>query len=305
MTAVVVLSGGVGGAKLVVGLAAQLAASDLTVVVNTGDDFVHWGLNISPDLDTVMYTLAGLVHPGQGWGLVDDTFCALARIEQFGGPSWFRLGDQDLATHLMRTAALARGESLTAITQRLCRALAVGPRVLPMSDGIRRTVFETVDHGVLSFQEYFVKHRFEPTIRRIRFEGSAHPSNAVMTALDAADLIVIAPSNPYVSIDPIITLPGVRDVLARKLVIGVSPIVGGRALKGAAAKQMRELGIRDPSAAAIARHYGGLLTAIVVEHGDGFAGRLQVHQANTIMTTLEDKRRLAGEVLAVAERCRA
>lgn len=301
MPRVVALSGGVGGAKLVSGLADILPASDLTVVVNTGDDFTHWGFHIAPDIDTVMYTLSGLSHPVQGWGVAGDTFTALAMVERYGGESWFRLGDRDLGTHIVRAQALASGKTLTEVTESLCRALGVAPRLLPMSDGPRRTVFDTVEHGPLSFQEYFVKHGFRPTVRRVRFDGDPPPSPAAIEAIAAADFVVICPSNPYVSVDPIITLPGMREALAKKTVIAVSPIVGGKALKGAAAKLMVELGDGEPSAAGVARHYGDLLTAFVVEHGDAVdIPGLRVHATNTVMVTQADRRSLAADVIAVA-----
>lgn len=301
MPRVVALSGGVGGAKLVSGLADILPASDLTVVVNTGDDFTHWGFYIAPDVDTVMYTLSGLSHPVQGWGVAGDTFTALAMVERYGGESWFRLGDRDLGTHIVRAQALASGKTLTEVTESLCRALGVAPRLLPMSDGPRRTVFDTVEHGPLSFQEYFVKHGFRPTVRRVRFDGDPPPSPAAIEAIAAADFVVICPSNPYVSVDPIITLPGMREALAKKTVIAVSPIVGGKALKGAAAKLMVELGDGEPSAAGVARHYGDLLTAFVVEHGDAVdIPGLRVHATNTVMVTQADRRSLAADVIAVA-----
>ena len=303
MSRVVILSGGVGGAKLVAGFAELLAPEELTVIVNTGDDFTHWGLRIAPDLDTVMYTLAGLAHSEQGWGLEGDRFTALAMVERYGGPSWFRLGDRDLATHLVRSEALRAGATLTAVTARLCAALGVGQRLLPMCDEPRRTVFDTTTHGALSFQEYFVRHRFQPVLRSIRFEGAQEPTAAVLAALAEAQLVVFAPSNPYVSIDPIVTLRGVREVLERRRVVAVSPIVRGAALKGAAAKMMLELG-EDPSAAAVARRYRGLVDLLVVEEGDGFAADelgVQVHETSTIMRTLADKRRLAAEVLERGE----
>lgn len=301
MPRVVALSGGVGGAKLVSGLADHLAPEELAVIVNTGDDFVHWGLHIAPDIDTVMYTLAGLAHPVQGWGIAGDTFSALAMVERYGGDAWFRLGDRDLGTHVVRTQALAAGRTLTEVTASLCRALGVRHRLIPMSDGPRRTVFDTVEHGTLSFQEYFVKYRFEPVVRRVRFDGDPPPAPAALEAIAWADVVVICPSNPYVSVDPIVTLPGMREALARKPVIAVSPIVGGKALKGAAAKLMVELGAGEPSAAAVARHYGGLLAALVVERGDAFdAPGLRVHATDTIMVSQDDRRRLAADVLAVA-----
>lgn len=301
MPRVVALSGGVGGAKLVSGLADLLDAGSLTVIGNTGDDFVHWGMHISPDLDTVMYTLAGLSHPVQGWGIEGDTFTALAMVKRYGGESWFGLGDRDLGTHITRTQALAAGKTLTEVTASLCRALGVGPALIPMADGARRTVFDTVEHGTLSFQEYFVKHRFQPTVQRVRFDGDPPPSPAALEAIDVADVVVICPSNPYVSVDPIVTLPGMREAMARKPVIAVSPIVGGKAIKGCAAKLMVELGAGEPSAAVVARHYAGLLTALVVERGDEVdAAGLRVHATDTVMLTQDDRRRLAAEVLAVA-----
>lgn len=299
MPRVVALSGGVGGAKLVSGLAELLPASDLTIVVNTGDDFTHWGFHIAPDIDTVMYTLAGLSHPAQGWGIAGDTFTALAMVERYGGEGWFRLGDRDLATHIVRAQALAAGKTLTEVTAALCGALGVGPRVLPMSDGSRRTMFDTVEHGPLSFQEYFVKHGFRPTVQRVWFDGAPPASGAALDAIGAADFVVICPSNPYVSVDPIITLPGMREALAPKEVIGVSPIVGGKALKGAAAKLMVELGEGEPSAAGVARHYGDLLDAFVVERGDEVEmPGLRVYATKTVMVTQADRRHLAADVLA-------
>lgn len=301
MPRVVALSGGVGGAKLVSGLAELVPAGDLTVIVNTGDDFTHWGFHIAPDIDTVMYTLAGLSHPVQGWGIAGDTFTALAMVERYGGEGWFRLGDRDLGTHIVRAQALASGKMLTEVTESLCRALGVAPRVLPMSDGPRRTIFDTVEHGPLSFQEYFVKHGFRPTVRKVRFEGDPPPSPAVFNAIAEADFIVICPSNPYVSIDPIITLPGMREALSKKPVIAVSPIVGGKALKGAAAKLMVELGEGEPSAEGVARHYGDLLAAFVMERGDVvLVPGLAVYPTNTVMVTQADRRSLAADVIAVA-----
>lgn len=299
---VLALSGGVGGAKLASGLADLLDPGRLSVVVNTGDDFIHWGLHIAPDLDTVMYTLAKLAHPTQGWGLEGETFHALEAVGRYGGEAWFRLGDRDLATHLMRTQALSQGKTLTEVTASLCSALGVKTHILPMSDGPRRTVFDTVDLGTLSFQEYFVKHAFRPVVRAIRFEGEPKPSPEVLAAVEAADFIVICPSNPYVSIDPIITLPGMREALSQKKVIAVSPIVGGKAIKGSAAKLSVELGQGEASAAGIARHYGALLSALVVEEGDevDLPKGLYVRATQTVMQNESDRRALAADVLSVA-----
>lgn len=301
MPRVVALSGGVGGAKLASGLADILDPGELTVIVNTGDDFVHWGLHVSPDVDTVMYTLARLSHPTQGWGLAGETFNALAAVERYGGEAWFRLGDRDLATHLLRTQALAAGKTLTEVTAQLCAALGITSRVLPMSDGSRRTVFDTVELGTLSFQEYFVKHGFRPVVRAVRFEGDPPPSKEALAAVDEADFIVLCPSNPYVSVDPILTLPGMREALDGKRVIAVSPIVAGKVIKGSAAKLSLELGHGDASASSIARHYGALLSALVVEEGDVVtADGLHVHATKTVMVTDDDRRALAADVLAVA-----
>lgn len=298
MPKIVALSGGVGGAKLAVGLAALLPPEDLTVVVNTGDDFVHWGLHIAPDVDTMMYSFAGLSHPVQGWGLKDDTFSALAMVDRYGGESWFRLGDKDLGTHVVRTRLLESGRTLTQVTATLCAALGVPQRILPMADGPRRTMIDTEELGALSFQDYFVKHRFQPVVTAIRFEGDPPPTPEVLGAIEASDAVVICPSNPYVSVDPILTLSGVREAMSRKPVIAVSPIVGGNAIKGAAAKMMVELGEGEPSAARVAKHYEGLLSAFVVERGDEVdLPGVRVHATSTVMTSAEDKRRLAAEVL--------
>lgn len=298
---VMALSGGGGGARLVDGLARLLSPEDLAIVANTGDDFQHWGLQISPDVDTLMYTLAGLIHPEQGWGLAGETFHALEAVQRYGGEAWFRLGDRDLATHLMRTQALASGERLTDITARLCRQLGIRARVLPMADGPRRTMLDTVELGVLPFQDYFVKHRFQPTVRRVFFDGAPPPTPEVRAALEQADVVIIGPSNPYVSIDPILTLPGLREALARKPVYAVSPIVHGRALKGCAAKMMEELGAGPASAVAVARHYGGLLAGFIVERGERVdVPGLRVIETETVMATPAARERLAREVLAFA-----
>jgi LPPG:FO 2-phospho-L-lactate transferase len=296
---VVALSGGVGGARLVDGLAAVLPPGALTIVVNTGDDFVHWGLRICPDLDTVMYTLAGLADPDQGWGIAGETFAALAMIARLGGAAWFRLGDRDLATHLRRTEALAAGRSLTAITVELCAALGVAPRILPMSDAPRPTLIETRD-GTLDFQDWLVRRRGAPEVLRIRFAGAPTPAPAVTDAIAAADLVVIGPSNPYVSIDPILALDGVRAAVARRRVVAVSPIVGGRAVKGPLAAMIPSLAGRPASAAAIADHYRDLLAGIAVARGDAVDG-LPTLATDTIMADRADRARLARELLDFAE----
>ncbi len=297
---VVALSGGVGGAKLVDGLAAVLPPEALTVVVNTGDDFVHWGLTICPDLDTVMYTLAGLAHPEQGWGLAGESFGALAMVERLGGPAWFRLGDHDLGTHLVRTSRLRAGATLSTVTDELCRALGIGARVLPMCDAPRPTRLDT-PAGTLDFQDWLVRRRGAPAVTRVWWPGAAAPANGVIAAIDAADVVVIGPSNPYVSIDPILALDGVRAAIAAKPVIAVSPIVAGKAVKGPLAPMIEQLAGRAPGADAIAAHYGPLLRGFVIERGDAPPAGVPTLPASTIMHDRADRARLAAEVLAFAE----
>lgn len=299
--AVVALSGGVGGARLVYGLARVLEPNALTVIVNTGDDFVHWGLAVCPDLDTVMYTLAELSDDERGWGLVGETFAALERVRGYGGEDWFMLGDRDLATHLVRTQALARGEPLSRVTEALCRALRVETRVLPMSDVPCPTMIDTEAFGTLPFQEWLVKHR-APAVRRVWFEKTPAPAPGVLDAIDHADVVVFGPSNPYVSIDPILRLPGVRDAVRRKPVVMVSPIVGGQAVKGPLADMLPILAGEPASAGAVVRHYGALVTGVVVEHGDEASVRgAKVLGADTIMRTRDDRIRLARAVIGFAE----
>ncbi|HEY8040270.1 MAG TPA: 2-phospho-L-lactate transferase [Polyangiaceae bacterium] len=299
---VVALSGGVGGARLLRGLARALPGDALTAVVNTGDDFEHWGLHVSPDVDTVMYTLAGLAHEERGWGLATETFVALEAMRVFGEDGWFAIGDRDLATHLSRTRGLARGETLTEVTARLCGALGVAPRVLPMSDQRCCTVIDTKDHGALTFQTWFVRHRAEPAVKAVRFEGDARATPAVLEAIDRAELVIIGPSNPYVSIDPILSLPGVRAALFARPVVAVSPIVGGRAIKGPLATMIPQLTGAPPSAAAIARHYPEL-RALVVEQGEPPLDICTL-ATSTVMRSAADSERLAREVLELGRACR-
>jgi LPPG:FO 2-phospho-L-lactate transferase len=303
---IVYLSGGVGGARLLDGLAQTVAPESLTAIVNVGDDFEHWGLYICPDLDTVLYTLSGLGDARRGWGLRGDGFRALEMVRRYGGEDWFALGDKDLALHLMRTRWLREGATLTAVTARLGEALGIGCRLLPMSDQRLSIEIETERVGVLGFQHWLVRRRGEPAVRRVLLRGDAQPTAAVLSALDAAELIVIGPSNPYVSIDPILSLPLVRERVARKPVVAVSPIVGGRAVKGPLAEMIPALAGRPASAAAIAAHYGELLAGFVVEHGDEVeVPGLAVLPAHTVMKTPADRRALARTVLEFAEaRCR-
>ncbi len=301
---IVALAGGVGGAKLAHGLALTLPPENLTIVVNTGDDFVHLGLQICPDLDTVCYTLAGLDNPETGWGRRDETWAAMRNIARLGGPTWFNLGDQDLGTHLERTRRLQAGQPLSAITRAFCAAWGVGPVVLPMSDDPVRTLVETVDEGILAFQEYFVRRRCEPVVRGFVFQGAdaARPAPGVVEALEAADAVIFCPSNPWVSIGPILAVKPLQAIIAAKPVWAVSPIVGGQAIKGPAAKMYRELGI-EPSALAVARQYQNLLTGLVMDEVDREqaeavrATGVRPYVTNTIMRSVEDRKALAEEVL--------
>jgi LPPG:FO 2-phospho-L-lactate transferase len=269
---ILALAGGVGGARLALGLSEVLAPETLVVAVNTGDDFEHLGLHISPDLDTVMYTLAGMNDPVQGWGIAGETWNFMHALEKLDGPIWFRLGDRDLATHIERTTRLRAGQRLSAVTQRLCAQLEVAHAVVPMSDDPVRTIVHTAT-GPLAFQDYFVRRRAQPAVQRIEFDGAgdARMSPALAAAFDSSELeaIVVCPSNPYLSIAPILAVPGVRDALAQRRVasIAVSPIIGGRALKGPAAKIMRELGA-TPSSLAIAEFYRGLIDVLVLDDTD-------------------------------------
>jgi LPPG:FO 2-phospho-L-lactate transferase len=303
---VVALAGGVGGAKLVDGLAQVLPAADLLAVVNTGDDFDHLGLHVSPDLDTVVYTLAGVANRERGWGRQGESWQALETLEVLGGPTWFQLGDKDLGVHLFRTQRLRDGERLSTVTRQIRRALGVDVEVLPMSDDRVETIVET-DEGTLSFQEYFVRRRFEPRVHGFQFAGAAESEAApgVLEAIEAADYLLLCPSNPWVSIDPILSVPGIRAALETKTTIAVSPIVGGRALKGPAAKMFRELGF-EPSARTVAEHYGSLLSGFVLDRQDhdekeGIAAMgLQVQPLQTIMKNRKDRALLAEGVLAFA-----
>ncbi|MFZ5807840.1 MAG: 2-phospho-L-lactate transferase [Chloroflexota bacterium] len=300
---VVALAGGVGGAKLADGLARCLEAHDLTIVVNTGDDFDHFGLRICPDLDTVCYTLAGLANPLTGWGREAETWNALEELKRLGAPSWFQLGDRDLATHLERTRRLQQGETLSEITQDFCRRWGVAPLVLPMSDEAVRTIVLT-DEGELPFQEYFVRYRFRPAVRDFHFTGAetAHAAKGVLKAIESADVVVLCPSNPFVSIDPILAVNGVREAVMKRHFIAVSPIVAGEALKGPAAKMFHELGI-PPSPSAVARHYLGFLRGMVLDVLDAEYApeieRMGVRSfvTQTVMKSTEDRRQLAESIL--------
>ncbi len=296
---VVALAGGVGGARLVDGLHRALPQGALTVVVNTGDDFQHWGLHISPDLDTVMYTLAGLSPEDRGWGIEGDTFHVLAEAERRGVDDWFQLGDRDLLTHLTRTGALARGDSLTRVTAELCRTLGVDRPILPMTDAPRPTRMVTQGGDDLVFQEWLVKLR-APAVREVRHEGTHEATSEVLKALDAADLVVICPSNPYVSINPILTLDGIADRIRSTTSVAVSPIVGGKAVKGPLATMLPEISGREPSAEAVAMHYEGLLDGYAVHPGDSFEGSVPLLETNILIQSKEDRVLFASELLEFA-----
>lgn len=304
---VTALAGGVGGAKLVDGMAQVLPPEDLTVIVNTGDDFEHLGLHISPDLDTVLYTLARVEHEEQGWGRRDESWTAMATLRQLNGPTWFRLGDRDLGLHLFRTHCLREGNSLSEITAKVRDALGVEVEVLPMTDDRVATLVETPG-GVLPFQTYFVAERYQPRALGFRFAGaeSAQPAPGVLGALEGAELVVFCPSNPWVSLDPILALPGVRGAIAGRTALAVSPIVGGEALKGPAAKMYREMG-KEPTALAVAQHFAPLLTGFVFDEVDSdlkesIAALGPVPRAlQTIMRDRRDRKQLAEEILAFAQ----
>ncbi len=309
---VLALSGGIGGAKLCLGLQRLLAPGALRVIVNTGDDFEHLGLAISPDIDTTVYTLAGLANPELGWGRKDETWTFLRALETLGGPAWFRLGDGDLAMHVERTRRLACGETLTDITADFARRLGVPSRVMPMSDDPVRTVVGTAQ-GELAFQEYFVRERCGPAVTALRFDGaqSARISSAAAASLRDASLqaILIAPSNPYLSIDPALAVPGMRAALRVRgaPVIAVTPIIGDCAVKGPTAKIMRELGL-TPSPLTIREHYRGLIDGFVLDERDaGLAGEIDVpvRVCDTLMRSLGDRERVARCALELAQELRA
>jgi LPPG:FO 2-phospho-L-lactate transferase len=306
---VLALSGGIGGAKLALGLYRILPPGGLTVVANTGDDFEHLGLSISPDIDTLLYTLAGIDNPEQGWGRRDETWTFMAALETLGGDTWFKLGDGDLAIHVERTRRLAAKESLSQVTDDFRRHLGISARLLPMSDDRVRTRLRT-DEGWLDFQDYFVRLRAEPVVSDIAYAGApearANPEFLVALAEDDLEAVVICPSNPFLSIDPVLSLPGVRRALraCRAPVVAVSPIIGGKAVKGPTAKIMAELGL-PISAAAVARHYEDILDIFIADEADASEVEdlgIPVKLTHTLMSTIEDREALARVALAVAGR---
>ena len=304
---VVALSGGVGGAKLTLGLSRILPPEDLLIVANTGDDFEHLDLSISPDIDTLMYTLSGLANQELGWGRADETWSFMATIDALGGESWFRLGDRDLAVHIERTRRLRAGDTLSAITADFCRRLGVAARVLPMTDDRVRTRVLAED-GWIEFQEYFVHRQCRPVVRQLAFDGAeqARAQPEFLAALAEPDLraVIVCPSNPFISVEPILALPGVRAALAACAapIIAVSPIIGGRAVKGPTAKMMTELGL-NASAAGVAARYGDLLDGYVLDEIDaGSVTGLPVFVTHTLMKTLADRENLARVTLEAADR---
>jgi LPPG:FO 2-phospho-L-lactate transferase len=309
---VLALCGGIGGAKLALGLAAEVPAEDLAIMVNTGDDFSHFGLAISPDIDTVLYTLAGIANRELGWGLEGETWAFMDQLKQLGGEDWFNLGDRDLALHVLRTHRLARGASLAAITADIAARLGIGPTILPMSDDPVRTVLDTGE-GLLEFQRYFVERRAQPQVRAIRYDGAdtAKPNPAALAALadPALEAVIVCPSNPWLSVAPILAIPGLRSALQAcpAPVVAVSPIVGGKAIKGPTAKLMAELGL-PVSATAVADYYGDLLDGFVLDEADqGLADEVTIETTvlPTVMTDLASKQRLARDVLRFAQSLRA
>lgn len=300
---VVALAGGVGGARLADGLAQVIPPEHLTVIVNVGDDFDHLGLRICPDLDTVCYTLGGIANLDTGWGRADESWQVLNTLGELGGPTWFGLGDRDLALHLERTERLRMGLPLSQVTYDLCKRLGVQARVLPVTNDAVPTIVLTQD-GELPFQDYFVRLRCEPVVTGFRFEGAgqAFPAPGVIEALKRADLVVFCPSNPWVSLDPILAVPGVKEVIATRRVVGVSPIIGGKTVKGPAAKMFSELGI-PASATAVAEHYAVLLKGFVLDMQDGEQAdavqQLDIlpYVTDTLIKSRSERRRLAAEIL--------
>ena len=299
MTKILAITGGVGGAKLALGLSKILNPDELLFLVNTGDDFQHLGLEISPDLDSLLYALSGKNNPELGWGRANETWACISELEELGADSWFRLGDRDLALHLVRTQMLNQGATLQNVADRLSESLRIDHRIAPMSNDKISTTVNT-PNGKLAFQEYFVREQCEPAVIDFDFEGieKSTPNPVVMSWLDECDGIIICPSNPYVSVDTILSVPKYRDAFQSKPVIAVSPIVGGLAIKGPAAKMMTELGV-PPTPIAVAKHYGSLLSGFVLDQTDHEQAKdipIPSIVTQTIMLTLQDR-------IALAEQC--
>lgn len=307
---VLALSGGVGGAKLSLGLANILPAENLCIIANTADDFTHFGLRICPDIDTLLYTLSGVSNLELGWGRSHETWCVLRELEALGGETWFQLGDKDLALHLHRTSLLASGFSLSEVTDRLRKTLGVSSFIEPMTDDPVATVLET-DEGSLEFQQYFVGKRCQPLVRQVFFQGAADAkaNQNILQHLESEELkaVIVSPSNPFLSIDPILAVPGYREKLAESSipVVGISPIVGGSAIKGPAAKIMAELGI-EPNPFAVASRYMDILDCMIIDECDAdFAPRIrklgmEVLIAPTVMHSIQAKIDVARSALEIA-----
>ncbi|MET0534047.1 MAG: 2-phospho-L-lactate transferase [Steroidobacter sp.] len=307
MIQVLALCGGLGGAKLAQGLHHVLPPGDLMVAVNTGEDFEHLGLSISPNLDTVMYSLSGLVNPELGWGRAGDTWNFMAEIERLGGESWFRLGDKDLAVHIERTRRLAAGEPLSAITIDMSRHFGIVNRVVPMTNDMVRTMVVT-DEGTLDFQHYFVRQRCEPVVKSLAYAGAEDarvlPEIRQLLEQDSLQAIVLCPSNPWLSLAPMLEMPSFREALRESTapVVAVSPLIGGQAVKGPTAKIMRDLRL-EVSSATVAEHYSGIIDGFVLDSSDAYlASQIPVatHVTSTLMKNTADKQRLAREVLDFA-----
>lgn len=306
----VVLTGGTGGAKLIHGLSQVIDPKNLVIVCNTADDFLLHGLKISPDLDTIMYTLAGLSDLGKGWGIHGDTFSVLERLEKYGAETWFKLGDRDLATHIARTALLSAGADLSQVTEKLCRALGIDARILPMSNQPVETRLAT-RAGEISFQEYFVKERWQPDVTAVSYAGiqRSRPTKGILEALRAATAIIICPSNPVTSIGPILAVPGIREALktAAAPVLAVSPMIGSTAISGPAHKLMAAEGL-EVSAYGVANAYCDFLDIFVLDQDDIKLGGRVADRGIRVLTTsirmrsLAEKKRLAREVLAFLEK---
>jgi LPPG:FO 2-phospho-L-lactate transferase len=299
------LAGGVGAAKFLAGFVEVIRPEDLTVIVNTGDDFEWMGLRICPDLDTITYTLAGVANRETGWGVAGDTFQALERLRQLGCDAWFRIGDRDLATHLFRTQRWGEGAPLSAITRELCERNGITVQVLPMTDSDVPTRIQT-EEGLLEFQDYFVRRHCRPVVKGIVFQGceKAQPAPGVLEAILSADATVICPSNPLISIEPILAIPGLREAMSIIPVVAISPIVAGRALKGPAAAMLSQLGF-ESSAAGVALFYRDLLDWLVVDESDrDLIPRIRelnigASTAKTIMDTPGSARALASQVMQI------
>ncbi|MDC0213513.1 2-phospho-L-lactate transferase [Gammaproteobacteria bacterium] len=304
MTKILAITGGVGGAKLALGLSKILSDKEVLFLVNTGDDFQHLGLEISPDIDSLLYALSEKNNPDLGWGRKDESWNFISTLEELGADSWFRLGDRDLAIHIIRTQMLSAGKTRQEVADHLANALGIKHRIAPMSMSKVGTLVDT-PHGELAFQEYFVRERCEPEVVNFRFEGigTAEPNPLVFSWLNDCDGILICPSNPYVSVDPILKIPGYAEIFRSKPVIAVSPIVGGMAIKGPAAKMMTELGI-PPTPMAVAKHYGDLLSGFVLDETDGEqANDISIPSivTQTIMLTLKDRIDLATQCVRFLE----